>query len=86
MNSRKQLTASERRKQEALCRNILAYLKRNPNAEDTLEGIAQWWLLEQQIRTETERVSAALRRLVEENRLIARSGPDGRISYRLNRP
>lgn len=70
--------------EDAVGRKILDYLKHNPSAEDTLEGIAQWWLLEQQIRIETARVQAALKRLVERNLLIVRRGADGRTRYRLN--
>lgn len=28
---------------------ILDYLRKNPNAADTLEGIAQWWLEQERI-------------------------------------
>ena len=48
MNTRKRLSVSRTRLQEAL--KILDYLKRYVSSEDTLEGIAQWWLLEQEIR------------------------------------
>jgi hypothetical protein len=69
--------------EDDLDRKILDYLKQNPSAEDTLEGIAQWWLLEQQIRIETARVQAALKQLVDHKLLIVRRGGDGRIRYRL---
>lgn len=70
--------------EDAVGRKILDYLKHNPSAEDTLEGIAQWWLLEQQIRIERARVKAALKRLVDRKLLSVRRGVDGRIRYRLN--
>jgi len=30
---------------------ILEYLRKHPEASDTLEGIAEWWLLNQRIPT-----------------------------------
>ena len=69
--------------EDAVGRKILDYLKHNPSAEDTLEGIAQWWLLEQEIRIERARVKAALKWLVERSLLILRRGVDGRTRYRL---
>lgn len=43
---------------------ILRYLDRNPDAQDTVEGITQWWLLEQQLIEEISAVQAALDELV----------------------
>lgn len=64
---------------------ILAYVSRHPNAEDTLEGIVNWWLLEQQIKRVVAEVKAALARLVMEKLMLSRRGPDGQTRYRLNR-
>ena len=84
MNHSKKPRVSGVENEDAVGRKILDYLKHNPSAEDTLEGIAQWWLLEQQIRIERARVKAALKRLVERSLLLVRPGVDGRIRYRLN--
>ena len=64
---------------------ILAYLAANPDAQDTLEGVAEWWLLEQQIRTKTSDVKDALDRLISKGLVIERKGKDRRSHYRLNR-
>ena len=62
---------------------ILNYLLDHPSAEDTLEGTAQWWLLEQRIRTALSEVRVALNGLVAE-KLLASQRTDRQIHYRLN--
>jgi Fe2+ or Zn2+ uptake regulation protein len=44
---------------------ILSYLVEHPSASDTLEGIIEWWLLEQKIKTGIRTVQAALEKLRE---------------------
>jgi hypothetical protein len=64
---------------------ILAYLVRHPEAQDTLEGITEWWLLEQRIRSAVAEVDGALRSLVADDLLVTRQCADGRTYYGLNR-
>jgi hypothetical protein len=64
---------------------ILAYLVKHPEAQDTLEGITEWWLLEQRIRYAVEEVERVLRELIADNLLVARESTDGRTYYGLNR-
>jgi hypothetical protein len=45
---------------------VLGYLDDHPTAMDTLDGIAEWWILQQQIQIEVKRVSAVLASLVSE--------------------
>jgi hypothetical protein len=54
-------------------REILAYLAEHPDAADTLEGIAEWWLLEQQIKCSMTHVQGAVDELVADGLLIKRS-------------
>jgi hypothetical protein len=68
-----------------LADEVLAYLVQHPQARDTIEGIAEWWLLEQRIRTAVVEVEAALRDLVGQDFLIMRQCRDGRMYYGLNR-
>jgi len=63
---------------------ILNYLLRHSSARDTLEGIAQWWLLEQRIRTALSQVKGALNELVAQELVVASEHADGQIHYRLN--
>jgi hypothetical protein len=63
---------------------ILAYLAENPDAQDTLAGIAEWWLLEQQIKTQTATVKEVLAELVSGELILERKGQDSQIHYRIN--
>jgi hypothetical protein len=71
-------------KREA-CHHILGYLVDHPDAGDTLDGIAEWWLLHQKIRFETRTVSRAVAQLVAQDLIVEQKGPDGRLIYRANR-
>ena len=64
---------------------VLAYLLRYPQAEDTVEGIAEWWLPTGGNRHAVSDVEAALSQLVGAGFLVARQCGGGRIYYRLNR-
>ena len=45
---------------------VLGYLDDHPTAMDTLDGIAEWWILRQQIEIEVRRVSRVLAMLVSD--------------------
>ena len=45
-------------------REILNYFLRNPDATDTLEGVARWRLLEEQVHRTVDETAAALAFLV----------------------
>ena len=63
---------------------ILAYLIKNPQAQDTLEGIVEWWLLEREIKFETARVKEALSDLVARGLILEKKGSNSQIHYRIN--
>ena len=48
----------------SVAREIEQYLAAHPQALDSLEGIATWWVLRQRIRTEVGLVRAALGQLM----------------------
>lgn len=66
-----------------VARQILDYLSTHKDAQDTIEGIAEWWLLEQRIRIVITDAKKALDELVEQGMVLARKGQDGRVHYRL---
>ncbi len=68
-----------------IANEILAYLVKHPEAQDTLEGITEWWLLEQRIRYAVAEVDGALNNLVVGGLLVTRQCADGRTYYGLNR-
>ncbi len=63
---------------------ILDYLVSHPEAQDTVEGIAEWWLLEQHIRRVSGEVKQAMVELAAKGFVLERRGEDGRVCYRLN--
>jgi hypothetical protein len=63
---------------------ILSYLADHPGAHDTSEGIAQWWLLEREIREQTAAVERALAELAGEGWLAVARTPGSPPRYRLN--
>jgi hypothetical protein len=68
-----------------IAHEILAYLADHPHAQDTLEGIVQWWLLEQEILRSTSKVQIALAELISQGLVLEREGRDLRTHYRINR-
>jgi hypothetical protein len=64
--------------------DVLAYLVEHQNAQDTLEGIVEWWLVEQKIQQQTGMVLEVLNELVNKNYLEERKGMDGRVRYLIN--
>lgn len=66
-------------------RDILAYLRNHPEAQDTAEGIAQWWLLEQRLTAGVSLVKQVLDELRQQGFVIRRIGGDAREHYSFNR-
>jgi DNA-binding PadR family transcriptional regulator len=64
--------------------NILAYLSDNPDAGDTLDGIVEWWLLDQRIKFETRNVFDAVSQLVSDGLVVEHTEADARIIYKVN--
>lgn len=64
---------------------IIAYLVEHSEAQDTLEGIVEWWLLERQIKFQTASVKEALSELVAKGLILEHKGPDSQIHYQINK-
>jgi len=71
------------RRQSRVAQAILDYLRKHPEAQDTLAGIAQWWLPAQGIKNQTTSVQEALDELVAEGLISEHRGSDAQISYRI---
>jgi len=62
---------------------ILDYLRRNPEAQDTLEGIVQWWLPEQRFTPRVATIKEALQELIDAEFISEHRGKDTQVSYRI---
>ena len=70
--------------QSKITRDVLAYLVDHQDAQDTLEGIVEWWLVEQKIKQQTAAVREVLTNLVGKDYLLELKGIDSRTRYRIN--
>ncbi len=61
---------------------ILGYLAEHPQAMDTADGIAVWWIMWQQIRVTATTVTRVLRELTERG-LLEEVGDGDQPRYRL---
>jgi len=67
-----------------VARAILAYGCKYPEAQDTISGIAEWWLTEQEIKTRLATVKGALADLVARGFMLRHTGKDSQVHYRIN--
>ena len=63
---------------------ILDYLARHPNAQDTIEGILQWWVLDSCIRSWAAKIAETVAKLVEQGFLEEKPSPDGQTFYHVS--
>ena len=56
----------------------------HPQAQDTIDGIADWWLTERRVRQGIAEVEVALRHLVERGLVDVDVRKDGKKHYSLN--
>ena len=68
---------------QEISNRILTYLVAHPQSKDTLEGVAHWWLLQQQIEECVSQVQDALDDLVKSEMLIVDHRSHS-STYRLN--
>ena len=64
--------ASRPAKVELIARDIKEYFSANPNAGDTVEGIANWWIANQRLKNSKTLVHKALEYLVQKGELHKR--------------
>lgn len=68
-----------------LARQVLAYLAEHAEAQDTFEGIVEWWLLEQRIESQAALIKEVLGELAARRLIVGRRAADSRVHYRVNR-
>jgi len=64
---------------------ILDYLQKNPDAGDTLEGIARWWLEPARIESSVDEVADALESLIQKGIIRMHKLKDGTTFYKSNK-
>jgi hypothetical protein len=67
---------------DELAAEIRAYLDRNPYAADTLDGIIQWWIVQQRFLRGIHAADRAVKRLIEQGRMEEVHARDGRSVFR----
>ncbi len=55
---------------DEIAREILAYLAEHPDAEDSLNGIVQWWILERRIKVQVSLVQEVLSELALQKKIL----------------
>jgi hypothetical protein len=68
-----------------IARAIADYVGDNPQAQDTLEGIIQWWLPEVEHKPRVAVIKQALDELVAGGLITAHKAKDAQILYRAAR-
>ncbi len=68
--------------EEEVAEAIVEYLNEHPDAMDTLNGIAEWWLMRQQVRVAVTTLARALSRLTGIG-VLEELGTDDNRRYRL---
>ncbi len=68
--------------EEELSEAVMEYLSEHPEAEDTLEGIAEWWVMRRQVRSEVAALREVLRRLTDRG-VLEKIGTGDSSRYRL---
>jgi hypothetical protein len=68
-----------------VARDVLRYFVRNPDAADTVEGVARWRLLDEKIYRSLQQVTQAMAWLVAQGLLVEDHLPSSRTAFRLNK-
>ena len=71
-------------KRAQIAQAILNYLLEHPDAQDTLAGIAEWWLPDEKTKTGLAVVKSVLDQLVAQGLVIERQVKDLQTHYRIN--
>ena len=76
---------TERERDVHLEEAILAYLEEHPDAMETRDGIAEWWVMRRVVRAEVEAITRVLHDLTSRG-LLEEVGAGPYCRYRLRKP
>ena len=68
--------------EEQMADAIFGYLTEHPQASDTLEGIAEWWIMRHQVRVEFNTLKRILLQLTNSG-LLEKTGTGDKTLYHL---
>lgn len=77
-------TAYETPAMQQIGYDILAYVAEHPDAQDTSEGIVEWWLMGRAAKPNMALVEEALAELVALGLILVRRSEDARALYKAN--
>ena len=63
---------------------ILDYLATHPDAQDTIDGILHWWVLDAYMRNWAPKISETIAQLVQRGFLEEKTTMEGHIFYRVS--
>jgi hypothetical protein len=63
---------------------ILDYLARHPDAQDTIDGILHWWVLDACVRKFAPKIAETVAQLVERGFLEQSQSADGNVFYHVS--
>ena len=70
---------------DAVAATIRRYLLDHPNAADTLQGVAQWWLSGDADEEWLSKVQRAIEQLVKRGEMVRQTLRDGTVIYERNK-
>lgn len=79
------MEAAVEKRTEKISRMIIDYLRKNPEAGDTLEGITRWWLNMERIDLSVKEVAQALESLREQDVITINKTRGGTTFYKINK-
>ncbi|HWM24574.1 MAG TPA: hypothetical protein VNP98_07100 [Chthoniobacterales bacterium] len=63
---------------------ILEYLAKHPEAQDTIDGILHWWVLDSCIRSWAPKIAETVGQLVQDGFLEQKPSAGGHVFYRVS--
>ncbi len=70
---------------EGVARMILDYLRKNPDAGDSLEGISRWWINREKVDISVDEISEILENLIKEGKVKKQVMNGGNPIYMLEK-
>ncbi|MBI5216823.1 MAG: hypothetical protein HY960_13810 [Ignavibacteriae bacterium] len=70
---------------DEITKAILGYLLKHPDAGDTLEGIAEWWITQEMVEMRKEQITETIQELCKEGLLVEKDLGNERKIYFYNK-